>query len=507
MSKGKRYEGEPKLNLKKVFAVIIAIAVIVMFVIGIKKLMTPSNKTDEKQVALKYLPVYTNSKWGVINSLGDIVIEPTYDETIVIPDSTKAVFICTYDVDYAKGTYKTKVLNEKNEEIITGYESVEAIENYDESNTIWYEADVLKVKKDGKYGLVDFKGTKLTDCAYTEIVSLKGTSNSLVTMKDGKKGIIDNTGAVILDNEYKSIKAISDKYENGYIVQGENGKYGVMNWNKTVAVEQKYESVKPIYAHGNYYVVKESGKWKIVDTVGGSYLSGNYDDIISADDDYAVVKKGGKYGVVSILDGEVAIPMSYDAITFSTDGKYIVKQNGKYGVLDKEGTELIDKKYTNLIYRTDANFYEGTNSDYTSDLIDTDMNVKVTGIISTMNLVDGYMKVRVGEEYKYYNFKFEEKQSQEVLKDNTIFLSKKDGKYGFVDKNGIVVVDYIYDDATEQNEFGYASVKKDGLWGCVDSKGSVKIAPSYQLDNNAAVEFIGKWHLGEDLNLNYYTDK
>ena len=48
MSKGKRYEGEPKLNLKKVFAVIIAIAVIVMFVIGIKKLMTPSNKTDEK---------------------------------------------------------------------------------------------------------------------------------------------------------------------------------------------------------------------------------------------------------------------------------------------------------------------------------------------------------------------------------------------------------------------------------------------------------------------------
>ena len=28
------------------------------------------------------------------------------------------------------------------------------------------------------------------------------------------------------------------------------------------------------------------------------------------------------------------------------------------------------------------------------------------------------------------------------------------GKYGFVDKNGKVVVDYIYDDATEQNEYG-----------------------------------------------------
>lgn len=507
MSKGKRYEGEPKLNLKKVFAVIIAFAVIVMFVIGIKKLMTPNNKADEKQVAMKYLPVYTNNKWGVINSFGNIVIEPTYDETIVIPDSTKAVFVCTYDVDYTNGKYKTKVLNEKNEEIITGYETVEAIENYDESNTIWYEADVLKVKKDGKYGLVDFKGKKLAECDYTEIVSLKGTSNSLLTTRDGKKGIVDNTGAVILDNEYKNIQAISNKYENGYIVQAQNGKYGIMNWNKTVAVETKYETVKPIYGAGNYYVVKENGKWKVVDTVEGSYLTGIYDDIISINDDYAVVKKGKKYGVVSIIDGEVAVPVSYDDIIFSTSEKYIVNKNGKYGIVDRKNTELLEAKYSNLIYRADANFYEGTNSDYTSDLIDTDLNVKVTGIISSMNVTDGYMKVRVGEEYKYYNFKFEEKESKDVLKDNTIFLSKKDGKYGFVNKEGLVIVDYIYDDATEQNEFGYASVKKDGLWGCVDSKGNVKITPSYSLENNAMVEFIEKWHLGEDLNLNCYTDK
>ena len=32
MSRGKRYDTEPKLNMKKVFAVIIAIAVIIMFI-------------------------------------------------------------------------------------------------------------------------------------------------------------------------------------------------------------------------------------------------------------------------------------------------------------------------------------------------------------------------------------------------------------------------------------------------------------------------------------------
>ena len=45
MGRGKRYDGEQKLNLKKVFAVIIAIAVIVMFVIGIQKLFTEESNT------------------------------------------------------------------------------------------------------------------------------------------------------------------------------------------------------------------------------------------------------------------------------------------------------------------------------------------------------------------------------------------------------------------------------------------------------------------------------
>ena len=60
MGRGRRYEGEQKLNLKKVFAVIIAIAVIAMFVVGIQKLFTEESKTQTKTVALRYFPVYTN---------------------------------------------------------------------------------------------------------------------------------------------------------------------------------------------------------------------------------------------------------------------------------------------------------------------------------------------------------------------------------------------------------------------------------------------------------------
>ena len=61
-SRGRRYNGGRKLNIKKVIAVIIAIAVIIMFIIGIKKLLTSSEKTNEKTVATKYFAVYTNEK-------------------------------------------------------------------------------------------------------------------------------------------------------------------------------------------------------------------------------------------------------------------------------------------------------------------------------------------------------------------------------------------------------------------------------------------------------------
>ena len=115
--------------------------------------------------------------------------------------------------------------------------------------------------------------------------------------------------------------------------------------------------------------------------------------------------------------------------------------------------------------------------------------------------------MRIGEEYKYYNLKCEEKQSKEVLKENTIFLSKKDGKYGFTDKKGNIVVDYIYDDATEQNEYGFAAVKKNGLWGAIGKDGKEIIQPKYNLENNLKIDFISKWHLGEDLNMNYYCEK
>ena len=102
-------------------------------------------------------------------------------------------------------------------------------------------------------------------------------------------------------------------------------------------------------------------------------------------------------------------------------------------------------------------------------------DIILKGILSELNKEDGYIKLTIGEECKYYNFKFEEKTETEMFPSRTLFLSKQDGKYGYVDKNGKVVVDYIYDDAREQNQYGFAAVKKDGLWGSIDKNGKITV--------------------------------
>ena len=151
--RGRRYE-EPKLNMKKVFAVIVAIIVVIMFIFIIKGLLN-KGKEKGKITSKDYFASYEDNKWGVIDEKGETIIDPSYAEMIVIPNSKKDVFLCTYDVDYDKETYKTKALNSKNEEIFKNYDKVEALQNKDENNNLWYETNALKAQQEGKYGLID----------------------------------------------------------------------------------------------------------------------------------------------------------------------------------------------------------------------------------------------------------------------------------------------------------------------------------------------------------------
>ena len=504
MSRGKRYEQEPKLNLKKVFAVVIAIAVVIMFVFIIKGILLKGEEKG-KITSKSYYTIFKDNKWGVIDSNGDIVIDPAYEEMITIPDQKKDVFVCTYNVNYETGEYKTKALDSNNKEIFTDFEQIESIPNTDEQNNVWYESNVLKVKKDGKYGLIDLDGKEILKAEYSEIFAMPGIENSLKIKKDDKYGIVNTEGKIIIEPKYQDITTLGKDDKSGFIVKNENGKYGIVSYLDAQILDAKFDEVTKVYGN-DLYVVKQDNKIQLVGKDSNVVLSEGYDEItgiLKNKENGIIFKKDKKYGVMKIT-GEVTINPEYEDLKEAKDGILIAKKGLKYGLIDITNTPKIEAKYMAISYNEKADLYILEDDSANSTILNSNFETKLQGILNKVDEEKGYLKIRVGDEYKYYNFKFEEKKASEVLTSNTLFLSKKDGKYGFVDKNGNVVVEYIYDDAKEQKSSGFAAVKKDGKWGSINSKGNVVIEPTYNLDNYLVIDFIGKWHLGQDMNLNYY---
>lgn len=504
MGRGKRYDDTPKLNMKKVLATIIAIGVLVMVIVSLKNLLTKKEKiTKDVSTLTTYISIFDNGKWGVMDNKGNIVIPTTYEEMLIIPDSNKPIFICSYNVNYEDETFKTKVLNENGEQILSQYENINAFENTD-GTEIWYENDILKYEKDGKYGLINFEGTEMLPAEYDNIYVLKGIHKSLIVEKNGKKGLVSSsTGEIIINPEYIEISSITNSHGDGYIVKNENNKCGVISLNKKNILEVKYDEVKKVTG-GENYVVVENGKLEIVDSTGKVILDTGFDSVESINANQFVIIKDGKYGVIS-NEGKEIIPTQYEDLKYITKENYIAKKDGKYGVVSTDNTIKVEFTYESMSYVKAADFIQADNADYTTDIYNSNLEkILEQVIISNLNIEDGYLRVRKGNDYEYYNFKFEKKTNIEILATNTLFLFKQNGKYGYKNKNGEVIVDPIYDDAKEQNTFGYCSVKKDGLWGALKSDGTIVLKPSVNLDDYLYVDFIGTWHRVNDLNLNVY---
>lgn len=501
MSRGRRFDSESKINIKKILAVIVVILVAIMFVAVIKTLL---NQSKEVKVSSEnYFTAYTDNKYGVINSEGEVIIEPSYAEYIVIPNSKKDIFLCTYDVNYSTGEYKTKALNKKNESIFTEYEQIDALENYDENKNLYYENGTIRVKRSGKYGLIDIEGKEILPTEYDEIKTLKGLENSILVYKDGKVGLVDSKGKKIIDTKYVNILAIEDDYKLGYITVDENNKYGLVDCNNSKILDNKYEQIAPIFGNGNY-VVKENGTYKLITKDGSTIIEGKFDEVKQIKNDSIIIKLDNKYGVLNTA-GEEIVPAKYDDIKFSFKDTYIVKENNQFELINKSGEPILKKKYQTMNYIEEADIIEASEDGIYSEIITSDNTVKLTGIVSEINTKLGYIRININDEYKYYNFKIEEKNNTEILSTNTLFLIKKDGKYGYSDKNGNIVVECIYDEATEQNQYGYVAVKKGKEWGSLDKTGKVVTETNRQLENNPLIDFIGEWNLTEDINMNCYT--
>lgn len=541
--------GKVKQNINKrkiaklLIWVAICIIVVLSLIVVIKK-VTKTKIPNGEIIEEKYFITTINGKTGVIDKSGNTIIEPTY-EYIQIPNPSKPIFICLYDYNASNREYSSKVLNDKGEEIYKNFDFVQSLATNNTTNDYPYQTNILKYKKDNKYGILTIDGNQVTDAIYDSIEVLKYKDDVIKVSVNNKYGLIKIDGEKIVNTEYDNITA--DGYYNektnyefaGYIVStktNEGYRFGYINNKGKVLLEDKYNQISrinEIIDDDNVYLLSYQNGQAGLNRNSQTIINNEYEDIEYDNTNGLVsIQKSNKYGIYN-MKGEEILPIQYDSIIFV--GKYIdatkdgetlvfdangnkqsddsylaliptknskyyitIDRNNNYGVANSNNISIVENKYAYIEYAFDNYFI--VSKDGKSGLVDdigrTILDIKYQ-VVQTIKGTNILQTISNNEKINIYNRKInqliETSDLNAIVEDNYVEITSLEGIYYYDldgnDKNA----KEIY-----TNNKIFAS-EKDGKWGYVDEKGNTVIDYLYDVATNVnsygygAVKKDGKW--------------
>lgn len=335
-----------------------------------------------------------------------------------------------------------------------------------------YENGIYKVwSKDYKHqGLYDNQGKEILAPIYNEIFIGQLFELGLCTLKkDGKYGVINMEGKLLLPCIYDI--AYIDK--QNYIKVKLRGKEGLFNINAKEIIPCIYDEIMmSMLEERNYCDVKQNGKKGLYHIKRNKELLPCIFDYISYDEkiDCFKVEQNNKYGLYSI-DGKEIIPCKYDYLSFDDkNGFFEVKQNEKNGLCNSEGKEIIPCKFDYIwdydykeagCFRVELNDKEGAYNDKGNELLSciyNDVFIQGDYITFELNGKEGLYSIKEKKEILKCEYHYLSHPQEGLI----LFKKEKDGKYGYMDLKGKVVIEPQYDNAASFEE-GVAQVTKDGV--------------------------------------------
>ena len=415
------------------------------------------------------------------------------------------------------------------------YESIEGLP---------YKEGELLVKLDGKYGVINNKGNYLVNPEYDQIIvdnytteeegyKLAGYIVSNTTENGYRYGYVDVNGNMVLETEYTEVSRIIDIKDNNnvYLIAAQNGQYGMFK-NDEQMINFEYQSIS--YNADNHTLILEKTKKFGVCTIDGDIIIPVEFTQIDSTGMYIYATTTGGETQVYKTDGTRANVDNNIYILDTENENYKIKidnsQGSTYTITDKNGNQLTTSTYAYIEYLYEDYFIvsasggrlgiinineepiieiqydsieklEGTDyivtrlpENNTTQLYNKQLDRLCEMTNAIIDVEDNYIKIYNNTETKYFDLQGNEKENKDIFANHTIYATSQDGKWGFVDKSGNVVVDYIYDKATDLNAHGYAGIKLDGKWGVVDANGEVIVEPTYTFNVQTEPEFIREYY-------------
>lgn len=261
-----------------------------------------------------------------------------------------------------------------------------------------------------------------------------------------KYGFVDFQGTLAVALQYDDVF----RYSQGIAVVESKGKYGYIDLNGNQVVACIYEFCRTFKY--NIGVIGVGELCGAVNIYGESILEPQYKEIIPYWDNLMIVSmvtdSYTKYGIYT-ASGKQLVAFHYDEIRpYHMDGYLPVLKDKLWGLLNKDGIEVLPCKYSDISFIDNEGFVEVTIGKRKRAFIHLDGH-QITG-------------------YTNYLFGF---------KEGLCPVKKK--KWGFVDKQGIIVIPIAYLDVTSFNQ-GLARVQDiNGKFGCINKNNEFVIQPVY----------------------------
>gem|GEM_PF-4636389 len=512
-----------------------------------------TGETDDYGNALK-------GKCGIINSSGKIIVPQIYNKIEDFEDGIYKVYITEYDQN-------GNILSEKFG-LVSADGSVLLKPEYNSINdkiVFSGRLDENGYPLKGKYGVVDSSWKFVIPPVYDYVESMKDTMFVLFNgntdyqgrPETGKYGFAKQDGKIISEPVYDYINS-NDLYYNDKFraFKGDLNTYGEPTYGKFGVLTADGKEILPFefdfladYNSGAELIMagkrgidpadKHCIKYGFIDRTGKVVIPFKYDDATEFSEGYSVVYIGlkdiresnvkGKYSIIN-KTGKELLPFEYDHITqyksffiaFKGEMNYGWPGTGKYVMLDSTGTKVISSEYDKISYFAEG-YYELANGEPGKYMYSIDGKHGIADKYGNIVLPVEYDAILSNYSWDYYliekdgKYGMTDKMFNIILPAsfdyigsyfNGVFPVRKNGKWGYVDKSGKNVTDFIYDfassfSACEQDYYGnFTEVEKETAVVCrnnecfvIDVQGNRKAQAKYQTfaerSNGSRVVYAG----------------
>ncbi|ERI91582.1 hypothetical protein HMPREF1982_03091 [Clostridiales bacterium oral taxon 876 str. F0540] len=274
-------------------------------------------------------------------------------------------------------------------------------------------------------------------------------------------------------------------------------------------------------------------KWGFINNKGDFIIKPKYDNAYDFQDNgLAVVEVNRLNGLIN-TKGNFVVEPKYDDINQFSEGRAVVFDNQGFRVIDEKGT-VITKKLYNYIgsYKNERALFSNTDDKGNTlyGFLDRQGNEVIKAKYELANdFKNGKTVVKIkdkqyeliginGETLNTFNYNYVGILSEGLM----AFQKEPEGKYGFIDEQGKVVIEPQFQNAQNfQNGRAIINTINDYIYkyGLIDRQGNVIFKPDYDNmnilgENRVAVgraivpdkPFMGYKYALADINGKFYTD-